>query len=203
MIQDKDDTFLDKDWTFHESDDPYLHSTNSDIHAINICSFDPFDMGIPDINLDPEEHTLTKTCIYDPSVKTPFDLWLHQNHDPPELLFTTHRKLLDDLASDPVSITHVATLQDAHIQQLHQFDYDGPRVHYDVGSQASMTHSKHHLHCYREFPPHSPCTLRLVAVDGKRYCCLPDPGTSTGYRDILMYYMPDTPMTIISPSSIL
>jgi hypothetical protein len=203
------DSFIPDDWTIPEIEDPYLQ-TNYDIHSVNVCTFIPVEFGVPDLDLTPIEHTITETRIYDSSLKTPFDQWLLQHQQPPKAWSDSHIHLLDTLSADPTSITSTTTLQEAHLQTLHQFDYDGPRAHYDVGSQASTTHSSHHLHEYRLFPPHQPCPLRLVSADGKRcrpigygYCRLPDPGTSIGYRSILMYHTPEIPTTIISPSSIL
>jgi hypothetical protein len=76
-----------------------------------------------------------------------FDLWLNQNQHPPKIWSDSHLQLLDNFTSGPIPITETGDRQEARIQQLQQFDYDGPQAHYDIGSQASMTHSQHHLHC--------------------------------------------------------
>jgi hypothetical protein len=168
------------------------------------------DLGLPDVDLTPTDPIITETRVYDPTLPASFDLWLLAHQKPPKIWSDTHLQLLDDLLSDPISITELSDPQEARIHQLQQFDFDGPRAHYDIGSQASTTHLMSHLHDYRVFPPHNPCTLRLVSADGKRcrpigygYCRLPDPGTHSGYRDILMYHTPEIPTTIISPSSLL
>ncbi len=126
ILGDDDESAPDDNWTIDEATDPYLHSTDYDIHSINICSFDPIELGVPDIDLTPDDCVITETRIYDPSIKTPFDLWLHQSHESPKILSTTHRQLLDDLTSDPTSATNLDTFAGAHLQQLQQFDYDGP-----------------------------------------------------------------------------
>jgi hypothetical protein len=197
-----------EEWEFTEAYDPYHHDL--DIHAIKTCTFDPVDQGVPDIDLTSSHHVVTDTRTYDPSITTPFDLWLAQNQHTPPILSKSHHQLLHTLHPDPVSAADIDLLQDTAIQQLHQFDYEGPRAHYDLGSQASTTNKSYHLHNYREFPPNQPCQLRLVSADGTRchplgygFCRLPDSSTSTGYRDIFTYHTPDIPSTILSPSSLI
>ena len=47
--------------------------------------------------------------------------------------------------------------------------FDGPRAHFDDGSQVSTTHEASHLHSYRRFTSHNPCSTRLVPADGKEF----------------------------------
>jgi hypothetical protein len=87
--------------------------------------------------LTPSEYAITETRTNYQSTNTSFDHWLTQNQETPKIWSKSHLQLLDDLTSDPVSITDPSTFHDAHLQQLHQFDYDGPCAHYDIGSSIN------------------------------------------------------------------
>ncbi len=86
--------------------------------------------------------------------------------------------------------------------------FDGPRAHFDDGSQVSTTHEASRLHSYRRFTSHNPCSTRLVPADGKEFVTIgygilrvPAPNQQ-GFRPVLCFHTPQIPSTILCPKSL-
>ena len=104
--------------------------------------------------------------------------------------------------------TPTPVLSVCSLGQLPSSSLGSVQAHLDGGAQTSTTDQRHLLCCYKPFTPSHPCPVRLKGVDenalhvplGIGIMKVPSP-TPSGYLPVPVYFTPQIPNTILSPSS--